>query len=297
MEHLADQRVDPGIINYIDEAVLKDAVRPSYIFEGVRGSGRLAAALYAAKALLCTDRKDTAKPCNRCHSCSLMESGNHPDCIIVTREETDKEIKVDTIRDGIVDDIGIKPYYGGKKIYIIPDAELMNESASNALLKTLEEPPEYAVIILIASGRELLLPTIRSRCMTVSFRSEPRFITDDEELNRVLDGIGVILSSGQGMDISGVLDLSRNISKDHAKDIRDILDTMEYSCRNALLLKSGMDLTEEGDPVYIEKMSGSSYERLELILSAIKTAREDIRLNVSKDAVMDSLLLHIYHSR
>ena len=137
------------IINYIRNAVQEDKVSHAYILNGERGSGKkMLAALFAA-TLQC--EKGGPDPCNVCHSCIQAESGNHPDIIRVQHEKPNT-ISVEDIRTQVNNDILIKPYQGPYKIYIISEADLMTPQAQNALLKTIEEPPEYAVIFLLTEN-------------------------------------------------------------------------------------------------------------------------------------------------
>ena len=97
-----------------------------------------------------------------CDSCKKVIGKNHPDIITVTHEKPGS-ISIDEVREQVVHDVDIKPYCSPYKIYIIPDAEMMTVQAQNALLKTIEEPPEYGIIILLTSNMSAILPTIQSR--------------------------------------------------------------------------------------------------------------------------------------
>src|SRR3712207_5364194 len=112
-------------------------------------------------------RSDDA--CGRCHHCRQSESRNQPDIVYVTHEKPNT-ISVDDIRTQLGSDIVIRPYASDYKIYIIDEAEKMNEQAQNALLKTIEEPPAYAVIFLLTNNAQTLLQTIRSRCILLETR-------------------------------------------------------------------------------------------------------------------------------
>ena len=156
------------IINYIRNAVTENKVSHAYILNGERGSGKKMLANLFATTLLCEEQGPD--PCNACHSCHQAESGNHPDIIRVTHEKPNT-ISVDDIRRQVNEDIQIKPYQGPYKIYIIAEADLMTVQAQNALLKTIEEPPAYAVIFLLTENAEALLPTITSRCVMLKLRN------------------------------------------------------------------------------------------------------------------------------
>ncbi len=145
----------------LQRALEKDELAHAYLFEGAEGLGKKNMALDLASALLCERNKD--KPCRICNSCLRISSGNHSGLKII---EEEKVIKVDEIRE-LIKDIQLKPYEGKKKVYIICDADKINMQGQNALLKTLEEPPQYATIILLTTKRNSLLSTIVSRCQTI----------------------------------------------------------------------------------------------------------------------------------
>lgn len=168
------------VIQHLTTAVIQKKLSNAYIFHGEDGSGKLLVAKIFAKALQCEKNRTALvngekltdiNPCCQCVSCKKADSGNHPDIHILTHEKI--SIGVDDIRVQINQDIQIKPYEGGYKIYIIPDAERMTEQAANALLKTIEEPPEYAVILLLTDNIYRMLPTIQSRCIKIPFKPVP----------------------------------------------------------------------------------------------------------------------------
>lgn len=136
----------------------------SYIFSGISGIGKFEFAKEFAKAILCLDEKN--KPCNKCKACETFDSFNNPDVIII--DEQDNSIKTEQMKN-LVNNVFEKPIQSSKKIYIINNSENMTKEAQNSLLKTLEEPPEYIVIILITSNENLLLNTIKSRCIKIPF--------------------------------------------------------------------------------------------------------------------------------
>ena len=154
------------VIGHLKAAIAGGRPSHAYIFCGDEGSGKKLLAERFAAGLLCEGAGDV-RPCGSCIACMQTGSGNHPDIIYVTHEK--KNITVGDIRNQVVGDIQIKPYSGPFKIYIIEDADKMNEEAQNALLKTLEEPPEYAVILLLARTTGAFLQTILSRCVILRF--------------------------------------------------------------------------------------------------------------------------------
>lgn len=137
----------------------------AYLFTGPDGVGRCATALNFAAALNCVDGG-----CGRCPACVKVRAGAHPDVEII--RAAGNTVKIEQIR-GIGRTIGLKPFEGSFKVYVIEDAHLMTTEAANALLKNLEEPPAYVVFILTAPGADGLLPTIVSRCQELNFKALP----------------------------------------------------------------------------------------------------------------------------
>lgn len=152
----------------------------AYIFEGEPGLNKLEAARLYAAALACTSDN---QPCGICNSCVSAKSYNNPDVVIVKPDGDRKTIGAERIRE-LITDAYTKPFLARKKVYIFPDAQIMTEQAQNAFLKLLEEPPEYAVFIIVASNSELLLQTVRSRCVVVRFSP-----VDDKKVGEYVDKI------------------------------------------------------------------------------------------------------------
>ena len=151
------------LIHHLRNAVKNEKASHAYLFVGSAGAGKKMLACTFAKYLLCGNRGE--EPCGICESCRVFDSGNHPDVIHVTSQK--KTLGVDEIRAQILETVHIKPYHYEKKVYILQDAHTMTVQAQNALLKTLEEPPSYAVFLLLAETTELFLPTVLSRTVTL----------------------------------------------------------------------------------------------------------------------------------
>ena len=166
------------IIEHLKNAEKLNKVSHAYIFSGEKGSGKKLLASRFAELLQC--EAEGEKPCGKCRSCRQAESGNHPDIIRITHEKPNT-ISVDDIREQLVGDVQIKPYQSKYKIYIVPDAEKMNVQAQNALLKTIEEPPAYAVILFLTTNAFSFLPTILSRCVVLNMKPVP-----DQEVRKYL---------------------------------------------------------------------------------------------------------------
>ena len=158
--------------NYLIKSVNNKNVLHIYLFLGTEGIGKLLVAKEFAKKILCLNNTED-ETCT-CKSCTCFNGKNHPDYYIINEEG--ESIKIDTIRN-ITEKAFEKPILSDKKVYIINDFEKMTKEAQNCLLKTLEEPPEFVVIILISSNENIILNTIKSRCMTIKFHN-----IDDKEL-------------------------------------------------------------------------------------------------------------------
>jgi DNA polymerase-3 subunit delta' len=152
------------LIHYLEVSIINQTIGHAYIFEGPEGIGKRRAAIAFAKGIQCRNYQGDA--CNTCSSCLKINSGNHPDVRVIEPDNT--TIKNKQIEE-LQQDLLRKPYESGKKIYIIHQADCMTISAQNRLLKTLEEPPEYGIILLMSTNANRFLPTIRSRCQILKF--------------------------------------------------------------------------------------------------------------------------------
>jgi DNA polymerase-3 subunit delta' len=151
------------------------------LFVGPEGVGKHAFARRLAQALLCERRSEAElDPCGSCPGCAQVAAGSHPDVLTVSKPEDKHELPIEAIRRLCLD-LGLKPMRGARRVAIVDDADDLSEEASNAFLKTLEEPPPGAVLILIGTSPELQLDTILSRCRVVRF--DP---LSDEDLRAVL---------------------------------------------------------------------------------------------------------------
>lgn len=164
------------IITTLKKMVKQNRTSHSYLFLGIQGIGKKIIAKEFAKMLLCLEEE---KYCNNCKSCIEFNTNNNPDYIYIEPEEN--KIKIEQIRK-LQKSIQEKPIISDKKIYIIDNADLMTKESQNCLLKTLEEPPKYAIIILTGSNEIAFLPTIKSRCTIIKFNK-----IEDEEIKKYLE--------------------------------------------------------------------------------------------------------------
>ena len=314
------------LVSYIQNTIQNNQVSHAYIFNGERGAGKKMFAQLFAMTLQC--EKGTTEPCNECHSCRQALSGNHPDIIWVTHEKPNT-ISVEDVRVQINNDIMIKPYNGKYKIYIVPDADLMTVQAQNALLKTIEEPPEYAVIILLTENAESLLPTILSRCVVLKIKNVkdtlikkylmeqmqiPDYQADictafaqgnigraimlatSEHFNEIKEETIQLMKHIKEMELTDLVEAVKRLSG-YKIEVSDILDLISVWYRDVLLYKATKDINGvifSDQMKYIkERANTSSYEGIEIILKGIETAKTRLKANVNFDLVMELLLLTI----
>lgn len=315
-----------SIIKYIQDAAREDKVSHAYIINGDKGSGKKMLSRLFAMTLLC--EKNSQEPCNECHSCIQAESGNHPDIITVSHEKPNS-IGVDEIREQVNNTIDIRPYKGPYKIYIIPQADMMTVQAQNALLKTIEEPPSYAVIMLLTENADMLLATINSRCVMLKLRNikdvlirkylmerlkipdykadictafaqgnmgRAIMLADSEHFNEIREEALHLLQHIHDMELSEIIEAVGRVSE-YKIEITDYLDIIMIWYRDVLLYKATLDtdkvVLKDQIKYMKEQARKSSYEGIELILKSLEKAKSRLRANVNFDLVMELLFLTI----
>lgn len=312
------------IIKHFKSSIEMDRISHAYIICGEKGSGRMSLAFSFAKTLLCEEGGTDA--CNTCQSCLQADTKNHPDLIYVTHEKP-QVVSVDEIREQLVNTVTVKPYKSKYKVYIIDEAEKMNIQAQNALLKTIEEPPQYAVIILVTTVLDKLLPTIRSRCISLS--TKPVKERDIEEYlikNYGVDedkarfsveyaqgnlGKAVLLATNEDYDklVKSVIDLENQIYKmdmdsialaiercsAYKMNIAEYLDLMMMWYRDVLMLK----VTGNPDRIIFKEQYSTikeqakylSFNELEAKSKAIDRAKDRLNANAHLEDIMRLLIM------
>lgn len=159
-----------GAKAHLQAALTSGQMSHAYLIEGTAGVGKKTLANAFVKALLCEQPLANGESCGCCQSCRSFDHGNHPDVKRIRAEEDKNSISVKQVRDELVKDISIRPYGSRYKVYIIEAADKLTIEAQNAMLKTLEEPPAYGRILLLAESAAAFLPTILSRCVRVSLQ-------------------------------------------------------------------------------------------------------------------------------
>ncbi|MDQ1143359.1 MAG: DNA polymerase III subunit delta' [Bacillus sp. (in: firmicutes)] len=161
------EELQPTVLKMLKNSLVKNRVAHAYLFEGMRGTGKKEIGLLLTKSIYCENVIDGYKPCESCTNCRRINSGNHPDVHIV--EPDGLSIKVDQIRS-LQAEFAKKGVESLKKVYLISHADKMSVSASNSLLKFLEEPSPGTVAFLLTEQLQQILPTILSRCQILAFQ-------------------------------------------------------------------------------------------------------------------------------
>ena len=156
-----------ALIDRLKRLLTEDRLPASLLFVGPQGVGKFDAALAIAKALNCTIAQSDA--CNQCPTCTRIDKNEHPDVKLVEPQGASHQIKADAVRQ-IIHDAPFRPFEGRRRVTIFTEADRMNPTASNTLLKTLEEPPPWVQLILVTARETTILPTLLSRCNKFRFR-------------------------------------------------------------------------------------------------------------------------------
>lgn len=314
------------IIAHLQNAIEEDKVSHAYIFNGPEASGKMMLAEAFAMALQCEG--EGKRPCLECRSCRQAADHNQPDIIYVSHEKPNT-IGVDDIRTQINNDIDIKPYSSRYKVYIVDEAQKMNQQAQNALLKTIEEPPAYAIILLLTTNADSFLQTILSRCITLNLKTVkedkikeylmkhyqiPDYQADicaafsqgnvgkaiqlasSEEFGELKASVLQLMKRLEDIDLYEMTGAVKQIAE-YKLSVNDYFDLMMIWFRDVLYLKATNDV--DGlifkDEVYdIKKQAAKrSYQGIETILEALEKAKIRLNANVNFDLVIELLLLTI----
>ncbi len=245
------------IVKILRHQIAEDTVGHAYLFCGTRGTGKTTTARILAKGVNCTDPNAAGRPCGKCANCKAISEGNFMDVIEIDAASNNG---VENIRE-LRESVKYPPAVGRKKVYIIDEVHMLSTGAFNALLKTLEEPPENVMFILATTEPQKLPATILSRCLKFDFKRVP--------LNLIMDGMKRICEE-KGVEISdNALKLLANCADGSVRDGLSVLDQV---------LASGEKKIERDD-----------------VLEYIGTAGEDFFIEltekVSLQNVADALVL------
>lgn len=314
-----------GVLSGLRRNIETDRVGHAYTFTGPVGIGKKSAAKAFAGALLCKNRNGSAR-CGKCMSCKLYAEGSNPDFRTIEAEDT--SIGVDAIRD-MQADVVKKPLYSPHKVYLISEAENMTVQAQNCLLKTLEEPPEYAVIILTASRYDALLETLRSRSVRYDFKKNSdeeieealrrRFGTDVVNKGSIVsysDGIiGTALELAGSDSFVSLIDkavdivfMCRNSGlysifgmysffEENKSSVDTIFDIMITVYRDMLVVKETgneyMLINSDKKDIILSKIQEFSVEKLLDGIRIVENARKNIKQNANFQLSIEVMLMEL----
>jgi DNA polymerase-3 subunit delta' len=285
-------------IKILTKSLKENKISSSYIFVGSEGTGKKLTAIEFTKAVNCLNLNKNSEACEDCQPCNEISKQCSPDLKII--EPIKSSIKIEQIRE-MRKEIVLKPFKNKKKIYIIDRAEKMTLEASNCLLKNIEEPPYYAIIILICSKIDPILPTIVSRCQIVNFglissykTKEFLLLSDKEYFSRreeVLDYLSTISPGKYGDDIFAKVEtMISEIDR-----IEEILEMIKLWYRDILIIKN------TGDRKYIancdkleilgKKSLIYSQKMLIDILDYLEQVEEYLMKNVNKRLILERLYI------
>src|SRR5512140_3560453 len=159
-------------VDMLRQQIAQQTMRHAYLFAGPPGVGRRTLALRFAQTLNCTEPPAPGEACGKCRNCVQIARQQHPDLVIIQKDEDAKLPWMDPMREGL-HRLALRPYQSKFKVALLPGFQDAKDSPQNALLKTLEEAPSYAILIITAISPEQLLPTIVSRCEVLRLRPVP----------------------------------------------------------------------------------------------------------------------------
>ena len=313
-----------AVKTHLLNAVRTGRVSHAYMLIGEKGMGRRTIADAFALTLFC--EKGGTEPCRSCHACRQVLAGTHPDLIYITHEKP-ATISVDEVREQLAETVGIRPFSGGKKVYIMPDADRMTVQAQNALLKTIEEPPDYAVILLLAENDEALLETIRSRVVKLRLKPLPqetveRWLIEKKGIGEKDARLAAGFSRGNpglALSLAGSEEFRTNYGEDLKllsrlpdagmqeilADIRSVkereggpdtfLAFFRMYLRDILMIKTGAEkqgviFSDHADELF-RASRRLSYEKLGQLLDGVERAEDRLSANCNPELILEILFM------
>ena len=278
--------------NILEKSIKLNKFSHSYIFWGIDGIGKKLISKEFAKNILCLEQKENCK----CKSCIELDSNNNPDFQLI--EPNEGKVRIEQVRE-MQRKVAEKPIISNKKVYIINDADTMTIEAQNCLLKTLEEPPEYATIILICTNEDNLLSTIKSRCTRMHFNSidseeVKKYIKQNFPEQRISDNIIKLSqgSIGKAIKLNEHKDIYENIEKIllnmKDKDLIEIIQMSEEIYKTKDEINSILDYMN----VILLKLSKQNVKYIKCI-EIVEQTKKRLKANSNYDMCIDNLLFNM----
>ena len=295
------------LVELLGRSIAGGTLPPSLLFAGPAGAAKRQTALAVAQTLNCLDLRQAtdasgqpiADACGVCAACVRIQRGVHPDVVIVEPGDTGA-IKIDQIRE-VVERAAYRPFEGRRRVVVIDEADALMAPAQNALLKTLEEPPSLSVFILVTTRPDMLLPTVRSRCIRLLF-TEPGTEDVDVEAREVAHHVLVHASTttDPGRRLEGAKELLAKTGQGGAADRDQLsahLKAMASLLRDVEVLAAGADAATLANPDVkpaLERLLPSfKGDRGLAAFSAIDRALEALDRNSGVKVVADWLVLQL----
>lgn len=287
---VGNDRIKDALIN----SIKINKISHSYLFVGTEGIGKSLIAKEFAKMILCTDEN---KYCDKCKSCVEFDTDNNPDFKII--EPEGNSLKIEQIRE-FQSRVAEKPIISEKKVYIINDSDKMTQEAQNCLLKTLEEPPEYVVIILIGSNENSFLSTIKSRCMILHFdkilnKEIEKYL---EENYQVKINSQIMIDAFQG-SIGKALQLKEK--QEEYEKIEDVIynlekrDKIDILNMSEIIYKSKdekLEILDYMNVVFIDLAKKSS--KYAKCINIVEETKRRLQSNANYDMCIDNMLFNLW---
>lgn len=277
------------IKDFLNQSIGEQHVSHSYLFVGIDGIGKTLFAREFARKILCLNGKG-----DNCESCIKWDSNNHPDFLQI--EPENNTIKIEQIRS-MQEEISVKPIASNKKVFLIVNSDCMTKEAQNCLLKTLEEPPEYATIILTTSNESKLLNTIKSRCMKIPFQKIEESELEEyakNVLNLNLSKEFIKICEGS---IGKLLEIEED--KDIYTEINSLLDNIERYSFTTLINKAEV-LYKEREKIQeiLEYINVYLYNQKDLkklnCIKYVEEVKKRLLANSNYDMCIDYLLMKLW---
>ncbi len=312
-------------VEHLQKALAHGRIRHAYLIVGTESVGKETLARALAQALNCTDPDETARPCGECRNCKKIASGNHPDVLYSELDPTTGALKIEEVR-AVMSRLALKPYEARYRIAIFRDFDHARPQTQDALLKTLEEPPPHAVLILLAPATEALLPTIISRSQVMTLRGLPMEAVRDILMQqrgadraqadllarlcggrigwalRALDDPALLEQREQALSLlehlltlnrAGRFALADDLSKDKLA-LAPLLELWQTYWRDVLLIAQGTSLTPANKDRYdsLERLAATlSPDEALAALQATRTLLHNLSLNLNLRLALEVLFL------